>query len=47
MDSRDPATGLEFRVWVLVPGDYDGEGSNRIKVLMAPGILQVYNSDTY
>ena len=46
MNSRDPATELEFRVWALVHYSGDGESSNRISFLMAPEILQVYNSDT-
>lgn len=47
MDSRDPATELEFRVLSLVHHGCDGEGSNRISFLMAPEILQVYNNDTF
>ena len=47
MDSRDPATEPEFRVWALVHHGCDGEGSNGINFLMAPEILQVYNNDTF
>lgn len=45
MESRVSVTGLEVRVWALILDGGDGEGCSRIKVLMAPGILQAHNSN--